>query len=88
MLDRKIEILNGLELEAEPRLVTHGDVPPPNVGTVDETAGGEYPSLRHLVLENAQIVSMTGQQKLGVEGISFELRPPELVVLSGANSLR
>ncbi len=87
MLKRKIEIPNGLELQAEPRLVTQGDVPPPNVGAMEETAGGEYSSLRHLVWEDSEIVSMTGQQKLGIEGISFELRPPALLEIAGANSL-
>jgi hypothetical protein len=87
VLKRKIKILNGLELQADPRLVTQGDVPPTNVGTMDEMAGGEYSSFCHLVREDPQIVSMTRQQKFGIEGISFELRLPELLVLPGANSL-
>ena len=87
MLESKIKIPNGLELQAEPRLVTQGDVPPPKVGTMDERARGDYSSFRHLVWEDSQIVSMAGQQKLRIEGISFELRPSEVLVLPGANSL-
>jgi hypothetical protein len=60
VLERKIEIVSGFELQAEPRLVTQGDVPPPNVGAMNERAGGEYSSLRHLVWEDSQVVSMTG----------------------------
>jgi hypothetical protein len=54
---------------------------------MDEPAGWEYSSLRHVVRENSQIVSMAGQQELGIEGVSFGLRPPKLLLLPGTNSL-